>query len=135
MKIVVCENCGAKYQLNDDDDIDAFECSSCTGKLRELETIVDEDSKTAIITAASIPASETGSTEIAIPANIGSALCKSMIPVRSPERCSLLREARRRWSARRVFPRTCWWKRSTGCSARPGAASSPKRSVPQKRRR
>ena len=43
MKIVVCENCGAKYQLNDDDDIDAFECSSCTGKLRELETIVDED--------------------------------------------------------------------------------------------
>ena len=43
MKIVVCENCGAKYQLNDDDDIDAFECSSCTGKLRELETIVDEN--------------------------------------------------------------------------------------------
>ena len=31
-------------------------------------TIVDEDTKTAVVTAASIPASETGSTEIAIPA-------------------------------------------------------------------
>jgi hypothetical protein len=34
-------------------------------------TIVDENTKTAVITAASIPASETGSTEIAIPANVG----------------------------------------------------------------
>ena len=34
-------------------------------------TIVDEDTKTAVITAASIPASETGSTEIAIPSNVG----------------------------------------------------------------
>ena len=34
-------------------------------------TIVDENTKTAVITAASIPASESGSTEIAIPANVG----------------------------------------------------------------
>jgi hypothetical protein len=33
--------------------------------------VVDEDTKTAVITAASIPASEAGSTEIAIPSNVG----------------------------------------------------------------
>ena len=37
MKVVVCKNCGAKYQLNDTDDINAFECSICTGSLEELE--------------------------------------------------------------------------------------------------
>lgn len=34
-------------------------------------TIVDENTKTAVITAAGIPASEAGSTEIAIPSNVG----------------------------------------------------------------
>ena len=43
MKVVVCENCGAKYQLNDDDDINAFECSNCSGSLKELESFSDEE--------------------------------------------------------------------------------------------
>ena len=34
MKVVCCKNCGAKYQLDDDDDISAFECSSGKGKRR-----------------------------------------------------------------------------------------------------
>ena len=38
MKIVVCKNCGAKYQLDDADDINAFECSVCSGDLEELES-------------------------------------------------------------------------------------------------
>ena len=38
MKIVVCQNCGAKYQLDDEDDINAFECSVCSGNLEELES-------------------------------------------------------------------------------------------------
>ena len=37
MKIVVCKNCGAKYQLDDSEDISAFECSICTGSLEKLE--------------------------------------------------------------------------------------------------
>ena len=37
MKIVVCQNCGAKYQLDDEDDISAFECSVCSGDLEELD--------------------------------------------------------------------------------------------------
>ena len=37
MKVVVCKNCGAKYQLDDTDDINAFECSICTGSLEELD--------------------------------------------------------------------------------------------------
>ena len=41
MKVVVCENCGAKYQLDDNDDINAFECSDCTGSLKEIESFVD----------------------------------------------------------------------------------------------
>ena len=41
MKVVVCENCGAKYQLDDNDDINAFECSDCTGSLKEIESFAD----------------------------------------------------------------------------------------------
>ena len=37
MKVVVCKNCGAKYQLDDSEDITAFECSICTGSLEELD--------------------------------------------------------------------------------------------------
>ena len=37
MKIVCCKNCGAKYQLDDNDDISSFECSSCAGDLELLE--------------------------------------------------------------------------------------------------
>lgn len=33
MKIVCCKKCGAKYQLDDEDDISAYECTSCTGEL------------------------------------------------------------------------------------------------------
>ena len=41
MKVVCCKNCGAKYQLDDDDDINTFECSSCAGDLEYLEEYSD----------------------------------------------------------------------------------------------
>ena len=34
-KSLVCKNCGAKYQLNDTDDINAFECSICLESANE----------------------------------------------------------------------------------------------------
>ncbi len=40
MKVVCCKKCGAKYQLEDDDDINTFECTSCAGDLE----ICDENS-------------------------------------------------------------------------------------------
>lgn len=43
MKVVCCKNCGAKYQLDDDDDITAFECSSCAGDLEYLENYSNDD--------------------------------------------------------------------------------------------
>ena len=43
MKVVCCKNCGAKYQLEDDDDITTFECSSCAGDLEYLEEYSDEE--------------------------------------------------------------------------------------------
>ena len=43
MKIVVCKNCGAKYQLDDADDINAFECSDCSGDLEELESFSNSE--------------------------------------------------------------------------------------------
>ena len=45
MKVVCCKNCGAKYQLDDDDDISTFECSSCAGELEYLEEYSDGDKK------------------------------------------------------------------------------------------
>ena len=42
MKVVCCKNCGAKYQLDDNDDITTFECSSCAGDLEYLEEYSDE---------------------------------------------------------------------------------------------
>ena len=42
MKVVVCQNCGAKYQLDDEDDISAFECSVCSGNLEELDSLPKE---------------------------------------------------------------------------------------------
>ena len=45
MKVVCCKNCGAKYQLDDDDDITTFECSSCAGDLEYLEDYSDGDNK------------------------------------------------------------------------------------------
>ncbi|WP_407411909.1 NERD domain-containing protein [Methanobrevibacter sp.] len=41
MKVVCCKNCGAKYQLEDNDDITTFECSSCAGDLEYLEEYSD----------------------------------------------------------------------------------------------
>ena len=43
MKVVCCKNCGAKYQLDDDDDISAFECSSCSGDLEVLMTTIPQN--------------------------------------------------------------------------------------------
>ena len=37
MKVVYCKNCGAKYQINDDEYVSSFECSSCAGELKFLE--------------------------------------------------------------------------------------------------
>ena len=45
MKVVCCKNCGAKYQLDDNDDITTFECSSCAGELEYLEEYSDEGKK------------------------------------------------------------------------------------------
>ena len=33
MKVVCCKSCGAKYQLEDNDDVSTFECTSCAGDL------------------------------------------------------------------------------------------------------
>ena len=43
MKVVCCKNCGANYQLEDDDDISTFECSSCAGDLEYLEEYSNEE--------------------------------------------------------------------------------------------
>ena len=43
MKVVCCKNCGAKYQLDDDDDISTFECSSCAGDLEYLEDYSNDE--------------------------------------------------------------------------------------------
>ncbi len=45
MKVVCCKNCGAKYQLDDNDDISSFECSSCAGDLELLEDYSDGQSQ------------------------------------------------------------------------------------------
>ena len=45
MKVVCCKNCGAKYQLDDEDDITTFECSSCAGELEYLEEYSDGTDK------------------------------------------------------------------------------------------
>ena len=51
MKVVCCKNCGAKYQLDDNDDITTFECSSCAGDLEYLEEYSDEQKKKDAIAA------------------------------------------------------------------------------------
>ena len=53
MKVVCCKKCGAKYQLDDNDDISAFECSSCAGDLEVIEDYSDdnESSKSTILTS------------------------------------------------------------------------------------
>ena len=45
MKVVCCKNCGAKYQLEDNDDLSTFECSSCAGELEYLEEYSDDSKK------------------------------------------------------------------------------------------
>ena len=45
MKVVCCKNCGAKYQLDDNDDISSFECSSCAGDLELLENYSNDESR------------------------------------------------------------------------------------------
>ena len=45
MKVVVCQNCGEKYQLDDEDDINAFECSVCSGNLEELDNFSSDEEK------------------------------------------------------------------------------------------
>lgn len=38
MKIVTCQKCGEKYQLNDNEDVTNYECNICTGNLVEETT-------------------------------------------------------------------------------------------------
>ena len=45
MKVVCCKNCGAKYQLDDNDDISTFECSSCAGDLEYEDELNDNTSQ------------------------------------------------------------------------------------------
>ncbi len=42
MKVVMCQNCGANYQLEDNDNVNAFECSVCSGSLKEIEWYPEE---------------------------------------------------------------------------------------------
>ena len=42
MKVVCCKSCGAKYQLDDNDDVSTFECTSCAGDL-ELCDVYSSD--------------------------------------------------------------------------------------------
>ncbi|MCL2687494.1 MAG: hypothetical protein FWE58_03055 [Methanobrevibacter sp.] len=37
MKVVACKNCGAKYQIDDNETIEGYECSVCAGSLEEVE--------------------------------------------------------------------------------------------------
>ena len=37
MKVVACENCGAKYQIDDNEQVDDYECSVCAGNLNSVE--------------------------------------------------------------------------------------------------
>ena len=46
MKVVCCKNCGAKYQLDDNDNITTFECSSCAGDLEYIEDYSNGDENT-----------------------------------------------------------------------------------------
>ena len=43
MKVVCCKNCNAKYQLDDKDHIELFECADCTGELELLEYYPNKD--------------------------------------------------------------------------------------------
>ena len=43
MKVVYCKDCGAKYQLDDTDDITTFECSSCAGDLEYVEDYANDN--------------------------------------------------------------------------------------------
>ncbi|MEA4956263.1 hypothetical protein SDC9_03652 [bioreactor metagenome] len=37
MKVVACKNCGAKYQIEDNEKVDDYECSVCAGNLKFIE--------------------------------------------------------------------------------------------------
>ena len=38
MKVVACKKCGAKYQIDDNETVDGYECSACAGSLEEVES-------------------------------------------------------------------------------------------------
>ena len=37
MRVVACKKCGAKYQIDDNETINGYECSICAGNLKEVE--------------------------------------------------------------------------------------------------
>lgn len=45
MKVVTCQKCGEKYQLNDEDDVNDYECNICTGDLIEETTTHTKNTK------------------------------------------------------------------------------------------
>ncbi|MDR2967073.1 MAG: NERD domain-containing protein [Methanobacteriaceae archaeon] len=50
MKVVSCKNCGAKYQLDDDDYVKDYECSACAGDLEFLESYPSTSSRKSVST-------------------------------------------------------------------------------------
>jgi len=67
MKVVSCKNCGAKYQLDDDDDIRDYECSVCTGNLEFLESYPATSSEKSV----SVPKDELNDSELVYCTNCG----------------------------------------------------------------
>ena len=50
MKVVSCKNCGAKYQLDDNDNVRDYECSACAGGLEFLESFPQDSSGRSVST-------------------------------------------------------------------------------------
>ncbi|MGN1185405.1 MAG: NERD domain-containing protein, partial [Methanobrevibacter wolinii] len=48
MRVVVCKNCGANFQIDDDEDINTYECSVCAGNLEYDDMYDSVDSNESI---------------------------------------------------------------------------------------
>ncbi|MCL2116020.1 MAG: NERD domain-containing protein [Methanobrevibacter sp.] len=67
MKVVSCRNCGAKYQLNDNENVREYECSACAGDLEFLEGYPSISSKK----STSTPKDDLNDSELAYCTNCG----------------------------------------------------------------
>ena len=43
MKVVCCKNCNAKFQLDDKEHVELYECSDCAGELELFEYYPNKD--------------------------------------------------------------------------------------------